>query len=422
MRHRFDPALYTHLSSHMQPLPDDEEWVLPSSTLSLAWGSTQTSYESGGRLGDRGSGMGPMSTLLTGARGAGGDPLQLHLSPTCTMDASRIVLVEHNSRSQGGLSVTMQEAREDGQRSLRSSSACTSSHSRPPAFSTPVSNGVPHTVLNGRVTTATAAESPRVIKRIIARYSRMRTDVVRNDGGDANADGEDVAEECMDGGDESKEDDKPAVKEVTSKGGQKKASKSCGRSKAREEGGGVQMARAGEGARGRPVIWMNRSEKDLGVQSFFLLTSKKRKELGFKFAMDRQLYDAIHTTIPNNQGHYQAIHPPNLLDTGGLPPQQPNEGEADGQARGPTVVGETSASDNMDSAAGDGYGSRSSGGTLAGKWKNAWQLAFDAVTDVMKTHSTVVADFVDRACRRQSCDVLQRQCDIMEREARTHEK
>ncbi|GBG69846.1 hypothetical protein CBR_g4675 [Chara braunii] len=409
----------------MQPLPDDE-WVPPPSTLPLAWGATQTSYESGGRSGDCGNGMGPMSTLLTGGRGAGGDPLQLHLSSTCTMDASRTVLVEHNSRSQGGVSVTMQEAREDRLQTQwppRSSSACTSSHSRPPTFSTPVSNGVSHTVLNGRVTTAIAAESPRVIERIIARYSRMRTDVEREDGGDANADGEDVAEECMDGNDESEEDDEPAVKEVTSKGGKKKASKSRGRSKAREEGGGAYgesgggsmrqnwhldeslvlvrckrdlddyMASQGSNfARMKTKTWKwneiakrmaqqgvtNRDgdscmkrwenifgwyikfwdrEKNSGVQSFFLLTSKKCEELEFTFAMDQQLYDAIHATTPNNH----AIHPPNLLDTDGLPPQQPNEGEADGQARGSAVVGETSASDNIDSAVGDGYGNKSSG-------------------------------------------------------------
>ncbi|GBG67322.1 hypothetical protein CBR_g461 [Chara braunii] len=330
--------------------------------------------------GDRGSGMGPMFTLLTGAQGAGGDPS--HLSPACMMDVPRTVLVEHSSRSQGGVSVTMQNAREDRletQRPSRSSSACTSSHSRPPMFSTSVSNEAPHTVLNGRVTTTTAAESPRVIERIIARYSRMRTDVQRDDGGDANADGEDVAEDGMDGDDESEEDDEPAVKEVTSKGGKKKTSKSRGSSKAREEGGGCgwrQWGREhaaelafGRIARPRAVqegpgrlygepghqlrtdededmqmernseadgpaggceyrsgfvhdemgehFWVVQKKLGQGERIFYLLTSTKRKELGFKFAMARQLYDAIHATTPNNQ----VIHPPNLLDTGRLPPQ-----------------------------------------------------------------------------------------------------
>ncbi|GBG83613.1 hypothetical protein CBR_g37417 [Chara braunii] len=203
MCNRFDPALYAHLPSYMQPLPDEEDWVPPPSTLPLARGSTQTSYETGGRSGDRGTGMGPMSTLLTGGGGAGADPLQLHLSPSCSMDASRTVLVEHSSRSQGGVLVTMQDARENGpqtQRPARSSSACTSSHSRPPGFRTPLGTGVPHAVVNGRVTTATAAESPQVIERIIALYSRMCSDVERDDGGDTCADGEDVAEAMLHGG------------------------------------------------------------------------------------------------------------------------------------------------------------------------------------------------------------------------------
>ncbi|GBG70430.1 hypothetical protein CBR_g6558 [Chara braunii] len=342
----------------------------------------------------------------------------------------------------------MQDAREDRpqtQRPPRSSSACTSSHSRPPALPTPFRIGVPHTVPPGKVTTTTAAESPQVIERIIAQYSRMRTDVEHDDGGDDNTRGEDVADEdCMDDDDESDEDDDAAAKEVSSTAGETKPSKRRGRSKAREEGGGADAEGGGGSTRQKwhldellVLVWCKRdlddhmasqgskfarmktktwkwneiakrmaqqgvtnrdgdlcmkrwenifgwyrkiwdSEKDTDVQSLFLLTSKKRKEQGYKFAMDRQIYDAIHATTPNNQ----AIHPPNLHDTGGLPPQQPNDVDQS-QGRGPTVVGETSASDNMDSGAGDGYGSRSSRGGLVGKRKNARQLAFDAVTDVM---------------------------------------
>ncbi|GBG84292.1 hypothetical protein CBR_g38262 [Chara braunii] len=488
MHHRFDPALYAHLPPYMQPLPDDDEWVPPPSTLPLAWGSTHTSFDSGGRADERGTGTGPMSSLLVGARRGEPDPLQLHLSPMCTMDASRTVLVKHSTQSQGGVSVTTQDAREDEphrQRPPRSSSASTRSHSRPSTFSTPVRSWVPHTRPPGKVTMATAAESPQVIERIIARYSRMCTDVEADDGGDTSGQGEeseDVAEECMDDDDEREEDDNGGVKEVTSKSGKKKASKNHGRSKVREGGGfadgnggggstrqnwglddSLVLARckrdlddymASQGsnfARMKTKTWKwndiakrmcqqggtNRDgnscmkrwenifgwykknwdrEKDSGLQSFFLLTPKKRKELGYKFAVDRQLYDAIHTTTPNNQ----AIHPPNLHDTDGLPPQQPNEGYQS-QARGPTIVGETSASDNMERKAGDGYGSRSSQGKPAGKRRNARQMAFDDVTDVMKTHSMVVVKSVDCASKRQ-CEVLQRRCDIMEREAWTQEK
>ncbi|GBG67691.1 hypothetical protein CBR_g819 [Chara braunii] len=310
-RHRIDPALYVHLPSYMQPLSDDDGWVPPPSALPLAWGSTQTSYESAPRSDDRGAGMGPMSSLMADPTGGRPDPLQLHLSPTCTMDASTTVLVEHSTRSQGGVSVTMHDEREVGQAAERppmSSYGCGGNCGVLPSSSAAVRSPLPRTRPVGRVTTATAAESPQVIERIIPRCTTLFT--------------------------------------------------------------------------------RRRYSRD----------------------------DAIHATTPNNQ----AIHPPNLHDTGGLHPQQSNDGE-ESQARGPTTAGETSANDNMERETGDGYGSRSSGGMPSGKRKNARQLAFDVVTDVMNTHSTVMADSVDHASKCQ-CEVLQRQCDIMEREAATQEK
>ncbi|GBG65653.1 hypothetical protein CBR_g51953 [Chara braunii] len=274
-----------------------------------------------------------------------------------------------------------------------SSSACRGSHSILPSSCDPGRSPVQQTGPTGTVTKATAAEYPQVIERIIARYSRIRTDVEADEGGVQGAQFEEVVEgQCTDDEEGSEEDDDVVLKEITPKTAKKKTTKSHG-------------LRPRGRARRADVF----TAASAAYRSFFLLTSKKRKELECKFTMDRQLYDAVHATTPNNQ----AIHPPNLYDTGGLPPQQANEGEQS-QARGPMFGGETSASDNMERDSGDGYGSRSSGGTPAGKRKNVRQLAFDAVTDVMKTHSTVVADTVDRASKRQ--------CDIMEREARTQEK
>ncbi|GBG74488.1 hypothetical protein CBR_g18898 [Chara braunii] len=78
----------------------------------------------------------------------------------------------------------------------------------------------------------------------------MRTDVERDDGGDTSAHGEDVAEEfCTDDDDESEEDDEAAAKEMTSKGRKKKASKSCGRSKVREEQEGADAEGGGHWGR-----------------------------------------------------------------------------------------------------------------------------------------------------------------------------
>ncbi|GBG83820.1 hypothetical protein CBR_g37620 [Chara braunii] len=162
------------------------------------------------------------------------------------------------------------------------------------------------------------------------------------------------------------------------------------------------------------ILWDR--EKDSGLQSYFLMSTKARKEKGYRFNLDRTLYDAIHIM----QGNNQAIHPPNLVDVGNRQGQQSQQGD-----HSQAVVGggeaNTSASENKEADAGDGCGSRSSSNDMQGKRKNARQLAFEVVTDVMKTHSTVVAESVDRASKRH-CDVLQRQCDTMDREVRTHER
>ncbi|GBG75303.1 hypothetical protein CBR_g19935, partial [Chara braunii] len=444
------------------PLPYDEVWVQPPSTLPLAWGSTQTSYETAPRSDHRGTGMGPMSSLLADPKGGRSDPIRLHLSPSCTMDASRTVLVDHSTRSQGGVSVTMEDAREDGavtQRPLMSSSACRVSHAVSPSPFDPGRSPLTHNGPAGTLTRASVAESPQVIERIIARYSRMRTDVQADDGGAEGAEAEEVVEgECTDDEDESEEDDDVLLKEVTPKTTKKKTTKSRGKSKARD-GGGDGDGAVGGGRNSKnwdsdDSLLLVCCKRDLDDHmasqgsNFARMKTKTQKwnEIARRMAQqgltdkdgescmkrwenifgwyrkiwdrekDSGLYDAIHATTPNNQ----AIHPPNLCDTSGLPPLQADESEQS-QARGATIGGETSAGDNMERESADGYGSRSSGGTAAGKRKNARQLAFDSVTDVMKTHSTVVADFVDRASKRQ-CDVLQRQCDIMEREARTQEK
>ncbi|GBG79797.1 hypothetical protein CBR_g30059 [Chara braunii] len=147
-------------------------------------------------------------------------------------------------------------------------------------------------------------------------------------------------------------------------------------------------------------------EKESVKQSFFTLTPKQRNEEGYKFQTDRRLFEAIDAGQHGNQ----TIHPPNLVDTG------VSQLQGGGNGGG----GETSASENGEASGGQGSGSRSSGGFKFSKKKNARQQAFEAVTDVMSAHSTVVVDSVDRASKRQ-CDVFQRQCDIMEMEVKVQE-
>ncbi|GBG65959.1 hypothetical protein CBR_g54938 [Chara braunii] len=161
-------------------------------------------------------------------------------------------------------------------------------------------------------------------------------------------------------------------------------------------------------------VW--NKEKDSGLQLYFLMSTKARKEKGYRFNLDRTLYDAIHIM----QGNNQAVHPSNLVDTGNRQGLQSQQGDHS-QAVVGTGEADTSASENKEADVDDGCGSRSSSNDMQGKRKNARQLAFEAVMDVMKTHSTVVAESVDRGSKRQ-CDVLQRQCGIMDREARTQER
>ncbi|GBG72737.1 hypothetical protein CBR_g12304 [Chara braunii] len=325
------------------------------------------------------------------------------------------------------------------------------------------------------------AESPRCVERIVCRYNSSRPtsdgDVGGRDGGASEADRVDVED---DDGDEEDEDEAP-VKEAVSSGTKKQASKVRGKAKGKDKEGNTNGEGSGSRVRGNWSLneslvlvrckrdqndyfanvgtnfarmktkdqkWMDIAkrmekervrrdgeqsmkrwenifgwyrkvwdrEKDSGLQSYFLMTTKARKEKGYRFNLDHTLYDAIHIM----QGNNQAVHPPNLVDTSNTQGQQSQQGEQ-GQAAAGGGEADTSASENWGADTGDGCGSTSFSNGIQGKRKNVRQLAFEAVTDVMKTHSTVVAESLDRASKRQ-CDVLQRQCDIMEREARTQER
>ncbi|GBG69325.1 hypothetical protein CBR_g4021 [Chara braunii] len=325
------------------------------------------------------------------------------------------------------------------------------------------------------------AESARCVERIVCRYNSSRPtgdgDVGGREGGASKPDHVDVEDDDADDEDE----DEAPVKEAVSGRTKKQPSKVRGKAKGKDKEGDTNDEGGGSGARGNWSLneslvlvqckrdqddyfanagtnfsrmktkdqkWMDIAkrmekegvrrdgeqcmkrwenifrwyrkvwdrEKDSGLQSYFLMTTKARKEKGYKFNLDRTLYDAIHIM----QGNNQAVHPLNLVDTGNAQGQQSQQGEQSQAAAGGGEA-DTSASENRGADTGDGCGRRSSSNDIQGKRKNARQLAFEAVTDVMKTHSTVVAESVDRASKRQ-CDVLQRQCDIMEREARTQER
>ncbi|GBG66092.1 hypothetical protein CBR_g55435 [Chara braunii] len=318
--HRFDPALYSHLPSWQQPLPDDNHWEPPLSTLPLGWGSTQTSYDTVGIPHRRASSMGPMSALLGEVREGGGHPLDLHLSPSCSMHVSRTLIVDHSSDGRRPMTV----ATDVPTKGLSSVSVNRQQEVAMKDIGAAAVDSVQRGVTGG----TTAAESPPVIEGIIARVSNMRATGQGEQGGVGNAGCEEEGE--VDGDDEddsdTDEEEEDGVQEVTTRGGKKKGSNGHGKL---EEGyqedyltnAGRNFARMkmkewkwtdiSNRMRQQGVMrdwdscmkrWENvighykkvlEREKESGVESFFTQTPKQRKQLGYKFTMDRMVYDAI---------------------------------------------------------------------------------------------------------------------------------
>ncbi|GBG76668.1 hypothetical protein CBR_g22885 [Chara braunii] len=350
--HRFDPALYSHLPSCKQPLPDDNHWEPPPSTLPLGWGSTQTSYNMVGIPHRRARSLGPMSTLLDEVRQGGGHPLDLHLSPTCSMHDSRTLIVDNNSDGRRPMTV----ATDVPTKGLSSASVNRQQEVAMKDIGAAAADSVQGGVPGGM----TAAKSPPVMERIIARMSSMRATGHGERGGVGNVGCEEEGE--VDGADEEESDsddeEEDGVKEVTARGGKKKADNGRGKGKSKKggEGGGGNrrglwdlneslilvrckrnqdyLANVGSNfAQMKTKEWkwtdisnqmrqqgvmrdwdscMKRWEnvighykkvlerEESGVQSFFTLTVRQRKDLGYKFTMDRMLNDAIdgmHTDV-----------------------------------------------------------------------------------------------------------------------------
>ncbi|GBG71055.1 hypothetical protein CBR_g8354 [Chara braunii] len=223
VHHRFDPNLYLHLPPHQQPLPDDITWAPPPSTLDLAWGSTQTSYDTPARVDERRGGLGPMSALLADVRGGPSLPVDLHLSPSTTMDVSRTVVINENGQGCGSTSRTMQDAGfDDGISQLQSNRVPTSVASEPRPVPTPVhrpSSTGPY-VQAGSRDVSTGGGSPRCVERIVCRLNNMRA-TSDGDGarqGGAATETEPVDVDVGDRDDEYNEEEEVVVKEAIAGG------------------------------------------------------------------------------------------------------------------------------------------------------------------------------------------------------------
>ncbi|GBG69245.1 hypothetical protein CBR_g3944 [Chara braunii] len=240
MQHRFDPNLYSHLPPHQQPLPDDVAWAPPPSTLDLVWGLTQTSYDTPAQVHNRGGGMGPMSALLSDERGGGRLPLDLHPSPTTTMDVSRTVLIQRSGESAGSNTQTMEGTAFDegiSQHQANRVSFDVASQGGPRASVLHHPPSPAASMQEGRADVTSVAESPRCVECIVCRFNSLRAN---SDGEGARPDSVASDTDFVDVDDNDGEDDEEevvVVKEATAGGKTKQASNGRGKAKAKDKEG-----------------------------------------------------------------------------------------------------------------------------------------------------------------------------------------
>ncbi|GBG80527.1 hypothetical protein CBR_g30988 [Chara braunii] len=149
---------------------------------------------------------------------------------------------------------------------------------------------------------------------------------------------------------------------------------------------------------------------DSGKQDFFQLMGKERSVNGFSLTMDRAVYEEI--KAPTAKSH--TIHPKNVADTGDsggvqLPsacsggPESVDDGEGGGDGN----------EEEDNSTKGSSPTTGSPGGF--GKRKNMRQQTFEALTECMEKHGTLMATTMESASKRQ-CSIQIRQCETMEAE------
>ncbi|GBG61926.1 hypothetical protein CBR_g26089 [Chara braunii] len=391
---RFDPALYAHLPSWQKPLPDGESWEPPSSAVPLAYGSTQSISDCRMQRPDLRQRQGPMTSLLMHGQQQGmGPPLKLQLSSGGQATVSRTLLVNPSGLSQGEPSIGC-----EGRRSI------TVRVQQPafPVNYGGVGGPLPRVPGGGRGTAATTggqAESreANVVEHIIAHVSTMRATSDGDGGGEGGVD-DDMCEDVDEVEEEEEEEEEMEDEVLPPSSGHKKtpAKKATlkGRGKGKAGSGGrtiwnlddsltlvrckrdqdEALAAAGHnfarmknkewkwtdvanhmGALGVKRDWDQcmkwwenifswykkvQLREESGKQSFFTLTPKQRNEEGYKFQMDRRLFEAIDVGQHGNQ----TIHPPNLVDTGLSQLQGGRNGGG----------GETSASENGETGGGGG--------------------------------------------------------------------
>ncbi|GBG77223.1 hypothetical protein CBR_g23550 [Chara braunii] len=148
----------------------------------------------------------------------------------------------------------------------------------------------------------------------------------------------------------------------------------------------------------------------------FQLSAKERLARGFNFNMDRAAYEEIKVSTARSH----TIHPQNVTDTdraGGV--QLPS-----GSFGGPESVHDGDAGgDGNDEVNNSTRGCSQTMGSPGGvrKRKNMRQQTFEALTECMEKHGTLMASTMESASKRQ-CSIQIRQCEAMEAELEVKKK
>ncbi|GBG64504.1 hypothetical protein CBR_g45200 [Chara braunii] len=151
-------------------------------------------------------------------------------------------------------------------------------------------------------------------------------------------------------------------------------------------------------------------------EDFFQLSTKERLARGFNFNMDRAVYEEIKGSTARSH----TIHPQNVANTGrarGV--QLPS-----GSSGGPESVGDGDAGgdgNDEDDSSTKGCSQTTGSPSGARKRKNMRQRTFEALTECMEKHGTLMASTMESASKRQ-CSIQIRQCEVMEAELEVQKK
>ncbi|GBG59162.1 hypothetical protein CBR_g32178 [Chara braunii] len=155
-----------------------------------------------------------------------------------------------------------------------------------------------------------------------------------------------------------------------------------------------------------------------GKEDFFQLSAKERLARGLNFNMDRAVYEEIKASTTRSH----TMHLQNVADTGRVGDVQLPFGSSGGPE---------SVSDGESDAGGDGNdeddsstrGCSQTTGSPGGarKRKNMRQQTFEALTECMEKHGTLMASTMESASKGQ-CSIQIRQCKAMEAEMEVQKK